>query len=589
MASYFDLPPQKAAPPASIDQMPQDQRKQLGRMNSLMSPAITQILEGLGDDHSGSSSEEESLSGAENESANQPPQKYIDTQKINENKQKHHVAQAPRPSSLSPSRSHLKSSTSKASGQSKSSSARANGDSSAKAKHKQPHMTRFHSLRSMLFQQKIEDQMKTVTKEDAQREQSAADKWRSQHEERQMHHPTTPEKDAQAKSGIGSRLKMTMRRMTTKDAGGMEKIREDGAPVKFKDRSSTASSDNEEKQRNLSKERNDSDDESIHNSDVEDLVRWVSRRDPASDGEARKNEVVEDLKEDSGHESLGQSDVEELVRYASRKSDTKDAKKVNDDHSGYSDASTESDTELQEASSDDEEDADDLVRWISHRDGSKAGPVRRNLQRLELDSDVGEHYDSDVPELGRWFKRHDGTSGESTATTPIKDASEEQTEDEEEHRGRPRSRESAGPPVKEKRHITDADVDELVRWVSRKDSKQQDVPIPESHDRVESLKRDEEEKKQAIGMSVDQGSLSHSDVQELVEHARKTSGETKAITSEPFDVETGDLNTLRSGDATPVQVSQQQLAGKRQEIEHGEKEEQLGMSMEDGSLSHSDV
>jgi len=59
MASYFDLPSQKAAPAASTDQIFQDQRKQLGRTNTLMSPAVTQILEGLGDKHSDSSSSSE--------------------------------------------------------------------------------------------------------------------------------------------------------------------------------------------------------------------------------------------------------------------------------------------------------------------------------------------------------------------------------------------------------------------------------------------------------------------------------------------------------------------------------------------------
>jgi hypothetical protein len=72
-SSYFDLPPQQKAPAATIEQVPKDQRKQLGRM-SLMSPAVTQILEGLGDEHSDSdsdeeeeepSSEEEDLSGAQ--------------------------------------------------------------------------------------------------------------------------------------------------------------------------------------------------------------------------------------------------------------------------------------------------------------------------------------------------------------------------------------------------------------------------------------------------------------------------------------------------------------------------------------------
>jgi hypothetical protein len=426
--------------------------------------------------------------------------------------------------------------------------------------------------------------MKTVTQEDCQKEQNAADKWRNQHEQRQMHRTGAPEKDVSGKNGIGSRIRMTVRRITTKDAGNMEKIREDGALVEFNDRASTASSDVEEEKRN----RPESDEESINHSDVEDLVRWVSRRDPPSDGERRKDGDVVEAKEDSGHESLGTSDVDELVRYASRKSDTKEDDAFNDGHTGYSDASTESDSEVKEGSSDEEEDADDLVRWISHRDGPKAGPVRRNLQRPELDSDVGQHYDSDVPELGRWFKRHDGTSGESAASTPVKETFDEI--DEEEQRGRPRSRESI-EPIKEKRHITDDDVDELVRWVSRKDSKQHDSPAPGSGNPIDRLKEEEEEKQQQIGMSVDDGSLSHVDLPDIVEHARKTSGDAASSPPPaPFGAETGDLRVLRDEKTkagTPDRDSQRDLNGQRESLD--EKKQGLGMSLDDESLSHSDV
>ncbi|OWY46591.1 hypothetical protein AALT_g2574 [Alternaria alternata] len=585
MASYFDLPPsQKAAPAASLDQIPQDQRKQLGRMNSLMSPAVTQILEGLGDDHSDSDSSEGDISEQEEQRSTQHTKKSLEPQRLSQDKQKHIAGQNPRPSSLSPSRSSLKSGTGKSSIHSKTSSARGSGENSAKPRQKQPHMARFHSLRSMLFQQRIEDQMKTVTQEDCQNEQNAADKWHKQHEERQMHRTGTPEKDSSGKSGIGSRLRMTVRRMTTKDAGNMEKIREDGAPVEFNDRASTASSDVEGEQRNPY----ESDGESIDHSDVEELVRWVSRRDPPSDGERRKDNSVVEAKEDSGHESLGPSDVDELVRFASRKSDAKETRSINDGHSGYSDASTESDSELREVSSDEEEDADDLVRWISHRDGPKAGPVRRNLQRAELDSDVGEHYESDVPELGRWFKRHDGTSGESAASTPVKETFDDF--DEEEQRGRPRSREEI-EPIKEKRHITDDDVDELVRWVSRKDSKQQESPVLEGDNPIGRLKREEEEKQQQIGMSVDDGSLSQADLPDVVEHARKTSGgPTNFPPTGPFAVETGDLRVLRDEKTkavTPDRDSQRDLDGQRESLD--EKKQELGMSHDDESLSHSDV
>jgi len=584
MASYFDLPPQKAATAAGIDQLPQDQRKQLGRMNSLMSPAVTQILEGLGDEHSDSSSSEGGLSDEEDENIVRHTKKDSLTENLGKCKQKYVAAQAPRPSSLSPCRSNSKVSTSRGSSKSNSSK-HTEKDSSAKAKQKQPHMARFNSLRSMLFQQRIEDRIKTATEEDCQKEQNAADRWRSQHEQRQMNRPKTPEKDAQQKSGIGSRLKMSMRRMTTRDSGSMEKIREDGAPVEFKGRSSTASSDNEQEQQKVLRNSQDSDNESIDNADVDELVRWVSRRDGPSEGEARKAGVVE-IKEDSGHESLGDSDVDDLVRHVSRNREVVDEKEARV-HSGYSDASTESDSELQNVSSGEEEDAEDLVRWISHRDGPKAGPVRRNIEKHDLDSDIGEHYDSDVPELGRWFRRHDGTSGESAPASLVDENVEEMVE--EEMRGRPRSRESV-ERVKEKRHITEDDVDELVRWVTNKGSKQNNTST-ESETRVESLQREEEEKKQQLGMSADQGSLSNIDVQDLVDHVRKTSRETgTASPSPPAGVETGDLRVLRSDKeqtGTPRDF-QNDLNEKRDDLDE-KKEEQLGMSLDDGSLSHSDV
>ncbi|KAI1539546.1 hypothetical protein PtrSN002B_002141 [Pyrenophora tritici-repentis] len=579
MASYFDLPPQKASTATCIDQLPQDERKQLGRMNSLMSPAVAQILEGLGDEHSDSDSSEGGLSDDEDQDAIEHTKKHDPIENLRKNKQKHVAAQAPRPSSLSPCRSNPRSSN-RGSGKSKSSSTRTEKDSPAKAKLKQPTMARFHSLRSMLFQQRIEDKIKTATEEDCQKEQNSADRWRSQHEERQMHRPKTPEKDVQQKNGIGSRLKMTMRRMTTRDAGGMEKIREDGAPVEFNDRASTASSDNEGEQDQVSRRRQDSDNKSIDHADVEDLVRWVSQRDTPSDGEARKGGVVE-VKEDSGHESIGDADVDDLVRHVSRNREVEDDKEVRV-HSGYSDAPTESDSELHHVSSGEEEDADDLVRWISHREGPKAGPVRRNLEKHDLDSDVGEHYDSDVPELGRWFKRHDGTSGESAPASLVDGNIQELIEEEE--RGRPRSRESADRP-KEKRHMTEDDVDELVRWVTRK----HDKPT-ESETRVETLQREEEEKKHELGMSVvDQGSLSNADVRDLVDHARQTSRETSSPPPPP-GVETGDLRALRCDkeQKSSRRDFQNDLSSKRDDLDD-KKEEQLGMSLDDGSLSHSDV
>ncbi|EUC44498.1 hypothetical protein COCMIDRAFT_27201 [Bipolaris oryzae ATCC 44560] len=582
MASYFDLPPQKVAAPACMEQMPQEQRKQLGRTSSLMSPAVAQILEGLGDDHSSSSEEDSGLS--DNQEKRHPKsqsKKDTSAQKIQQKKQNFTSAQAPRPSSLSPNRSRSRSRSATRKVSNMPSSADANGASSDKPKNKQPHMARFHSLRSILFQQKIEDRLRTATEEDCKKEASAAETWQKQHKERQMHHPTTPEKHAQAKSGIGSRLKMTLRRMTTKDVGGMEKIKEDGAPVEFKDRPSTLSSENEEKQPE-SKKSNENDDASIKDIDVDDLVRWVSRR--GSSGEVQKDDIVESAKDES---VLGHSDIEDLVHHARRKSSTKDAQEASDEHLGYSDASTEPDTDL---SSDEEENADDLVRWISRREGSEAGPVKRNLQREELDSDVEEHYDSDVPELGRWYKRHDATSGESAATTPIKETFDlQQIEDEEENRGRPRSRELPESPTQEKTHLSSSDVDELIRWVSSKNLKRHDTPLSQAQTQTGTLDSAQDEKKQAVGMSLDQGSLSHRDVQDLIEHARKTSATADDTAPDASGIERGDLKNMHRENTPPTRDPQLELEGKREDIRNKEKEEQLGMSLQDASLSHGDI
>lgn len=523
MSSYFDLPPQQKATAANIEAMPEEQ-KQFGRMN-VLSPAITQLLDDLGQEDSDSDSDEGSLSDHEDTKQLDALPKKDHSQKSGQDKGL--TTKPPKSSLLSPGRGDRS--------PTKKSPARAGGSGSSKAK--QPHMARFHSLRSMLFSNNIEGKMQQATQEDVEREEAAANKWKSQHEKRQMpHRPKTPEKDAQGKPhGLGSRLKTSIRRMTSKEVPTMDTLKEDGAPHDFSDHGSTASSDNEEPQPYQWKPR-EADEESIDHSDVEELVRWVSRRDPPSDGEARagKAPVVTLTKADSGHDSIGESDVDDLVRWASRKSVGPETEQ--DQHTGYSDASTESDSEqVQEHDSLDEEDADDLVRWISHRNGPTAGPMRKSQ---EADPQGQVRHNSDVPEFGNWVQRAGGSK-----TAP--DMLEEPDEPE---RGRPLSREGHARP-KAKNHITDDDINDLVKWVSRKDSKQQSPSDQPQEPTIDELRHEEDTKKQQLGMSVDEGSLSHSDVKDLIEHVKSSnaalqgSEPTVKVTSAP---ETGDINQLRT-------------------------------------------
>lgn len=509
MASYFELPAQDKAPTAAtIEAMPEASRKQLGGM-SLLSPAVTQLLDDLGEEQSDSDSNKEGSSEGDDRD---------DRDRHNSK----HVANELRPET---------SRTTSKSGKGTKSPRKDNHSPNSKSgrgsggllKPKQPHMARFHSLRSMLFTSAVENKMKEISQEETQK-QEAADKWRNQHEQRQMSRPKTPEKDSQSKDKLGSRIKTTLRRITSKDPPTLDTLNEDGAAHDFSEHGSTASSDADDDEENYRRYRDD-DEESINHSDVEDLVRWVSRRDPPSDGEARadrKAGTIQPEPEDSGHESLGNSDVEDLVRWVSRRSEAPERNQLQP--TGYSDASTESDSENGQGceSSDDEEDADDLVRWISHREGPTAGPMRKFKPKPAATSETDDqtNYHSDVPELGRWVTRHDGTSGESVASSAV-----HETEDGPEvERGRPRSRDRPSSR-NAKNHLTEDDIGDLVRWVSRHDSKGEESalidPLEPDED-LKALQRKEEAKQHAIGMSVDEGSLSHSDVKDLIEHVQST-------------------------------------------------------------------
>ena len=271
-------------------------------------------------------------------------------------------------------------------------------------------------------------------------------------------------------------------------------------------RESTATDDENEAHGDAWKPRQ-SYESSINHSDVDEIVRWVSRQDPPSDGERRMSVNKAPKKEDSGHESLGPSDIEDLVRYASRNSIP--AEPVVAIHTGYSDESTASDSgESQQEYGQDE---DNLSRWVSRRDGAMAGPVRQQQISLQLEPDT-EH-DSDVPEIGRWRTHHDDTSGESIAGSEV--AKKDDVSVLEAKRGRSRER---SPGFDDKGFLKDDDVDELVRWVSRRHSRQQSNP--DVKDEVAHLKHHEDEKKQQLGMTVDDGSLDQEGLEDLLAHVR---------------------------------------------------------------------
>lgn len=500
MASYFELP---AQPSQAAADLPKEEREELRGM-SLLSPQVSRILDDLPFDEKSSSSDGD----GEDESDDSLSSENGDESRLSDDHSKIDDSIS-RKSRQGPSNKVNKNHGANSSDNLEPRKAKNTPVKSSKSP--RSHMARFQSLRSTLFQANIENNMKKCHQE-AEAREKAATNWKAQHEKRQGYNrPHTPDKGPNEKDGFGRRIGMKIRRLTSKDPPTMANIEENAGNLAR--RESTASDDDDEPYCDPWKPR-ESYESSINHSDVDDLVRWVSRKDPPSDGERRMFNPKFTKKEDSGHESLGHSDIEELVRHASRKSlSTEPVMPV---HTGYSDESTASDSE--QSQNDDVEDEGDslegsLSRWVSRRDGVMAGPIRqqRSVAQVEPDTDVDE---SDVPEIGRWRTHHDNTSGESVAESS-KIAAKDDISVIEAKRGRSRDR---SPNFKEKDHLHDDDVEELVRWVSRRDSKQ--TGNPDIKDEVVDLKRQENEKQQQVGMTVDDKSLAPEDLDELLAHVR---------------------------------------------------------------------
>ncbi|KAF2449199.1 hypothetical protein P171DRAFT_187858 [Karstenula rhodostoma CBS 690.94] len=470
-SSYFDAQPAKAPPPAALLDIPEGS----GLANtSFLSPQVSRILEDLELDEKSSSEDQDenaSLSGDSNSD------KDISRDRKSRRGQAEHDY-SNRKTQTSPlprgSKTHNKPSSHRPGFHSQ----------------KNPHLARFHSLRSMLFSSQIED---NIQKENESKMQAQAEaKWRAEHDLRKgLNRPKTPESQTPPREGLTKRMTSGLKRMASKNSPPpMARIAEDNV--------STASDDEQE-------EASHSNEEEINHSDIEDLVRWVSRRDPPSDGETRRvqGDTTNNIsKTDSGHESLGHSDVEDLVRWVSRKDEKKSeglqktnsepkalpaADTVQHTYTYDSDASTESDPEsgarpAEHRDSITDDDVDNLVRWVSRKEGPNAGPVCKKKESSSTGTPTGsEAQVSNTEELVRWVTKQDDTSGESD------NASNQSPPDIAEHaeptnaaprRGSALKREVSHtqPAAMESTNaLTHDDVDDLVQWLTRKNPDIQEV------------------------------------------------------------------------------------------------------------------
>ncbi|KAF2729222.1 hypothetical protein EJ04DRAFT_516093 [Polyplosphaeria fusca] len=524
--SYFDLKPAAQAVDADAEA-----EAAFGK-GSLLTPQVTNILDSLGAEHSSSSSEDLSLSD-DSDPTEKKSYRHRDRSRSNSSSKKKskdslrksQSSPTPLPKRLAPPRP------------------------------RHPHMQRFHSLRSMLFANSIE--MAHAKRREEEARAATEEKWLNEHEARRgLNRPKTPEspKGSPTKEGFAARMSNRLRKLTSKD-DNLPTIKDLPDDVE-----STASSDNDADLDEMRKIGEDSETESLGQKDVDELVRWVSRRDPPSDGERRgrsgRGRSMPEQKD--GHESLGHSDVDELVKFASRKQQKPDAEEAV--HDNWSDASTESDSEEDNRGRKqtfNDQDVDDLMRWVSRKDGSRAGPIREkdsedgpSQSALSASSDGSEIPDDadfhEHPELSRWLTKRDDTSGESDIESV-----------------RAGTRREGRETQADKGSLGHGDVDELVRWVSRKDNRRSH-PLAETSKPPPSLDHDVSRHDQFEDRGGSdqhhQRSLAPEDVDELVRFASQK--------AEPKQSVAEDDNTL----------------------EWKREQDDLGRSrQEKGSLDHTDV
>ena len=459
-SSYFDAQPAKAPAPAAGLNIPEGSEF---AKTGLLSPQVSHILDNLDLGEKSSSDDDGSASISSDPDSNTSRARKS-RRDLDEKEQLRKAETSPLPRG----------------------NTRPQGQRPGSKSQKQPHFARFHSLRSMLFSSRIEDDMKKHS--EAQVNERSEAKWKAEHDLRRgLNRPKTPDDHSPSRESLGHRVKIGLKRMTSRESPPpMSKIPEDNV--------STASDDEED-------EAYHSDEENIDHSDIEDLVRWISRRDPPSDGEARKlpaSDTKPVTKTDSGHESLNHSDVEELVRWVSRKDESRAAEPrvaaaqktlappTAAVHHGYSDASTASDSEGEvrkprHKETMDDDDVDELVRWVSHRDGPNAGPVRKK----KGDSSTGAGtppgtgaHDTQSDELTRWLTKHDDTSGESLSESqdnPLKPAGRQGGSKTPDNLGSGLKKEvshaelvSEPVAMESDTALTHDDVNDLVEWVAKK-------------------------------------------------------------------------------------------------------------------------
>jgi hypothetical protein len=472
MTSYFDLKPRPKGRIAELADLPTGESNEGFRRDRLLSPQVSRILDDLDDgSSSGDSDTVSDASGEGDEGAVDEKGDSSDTPKV---EALHQIRFDPSPAKEAKEQRPLP----------------------RLSRH--PRLERFVSLRSSLLSSHIADNMSKI-------EQEQGGKWMAEHEGRKR---ANTSKDARQmantskegshsarrnseKGTLAHRMGKSLRKLTGSNVPTLKGIREGTEP--------SSSSSNEKSAPTEDSGKRDSG----HASGDDELLRWTSQVDPPSDGSSghkRKGKGSKHAKEShppkSGHDGLEAEDVDELVHWLSKqpKPTQEASESQNNQTKDPSRASTEADSDEDASSVQDfaDEDINGLVRWISQNrkinegyhkanqntptpklqqhDSTQSGGSRRS-QRAERP--ISEYStatqedrasilgDDDVPELIRTVTRdecsHDDEKKREAAILRWKIEKERQ--------------ESHGKPDKQHQgELSEEDIDELVKWVSRRAS-----------------------------------------------------------------------------------------------------------------------
>jgi hypothetical protein len=268
------------------------------------------------------------------------------------------------------------------------------------------------------------------------------------------------------KKTLARRMGNTLRKITSRDVPTMQNIQEEGNDSRGRTQTRGESASSQDNKKRYS---------GLEFSDDDGMARSTSKQVPESDGKAQSRLQKE------------QEEVNKLVRMASKRPQSAEDVGNDREQAEYSDASTATDSEADDENGLADHDINELIQWMSRNKGAKEQLIKEGTlptQVLQESSDnpsKDSTRDEAKPEERESNHNEDddaSSSGDEDVATLIRTVTREECTQEDEKRReaailkwkleKERQEKLGRVDSQHQGTLTDADVDELVKCMSRK-------------------------------------------------------------------------------------------------------------------------